>query len=182
VAINLREVGAGAAVDLVGVPVASIDPVVARTAIHPVEAVAAPDHIAALAALQDVVSTPPLDPVPCAEAGDLVGAPGPDQLVGTGSALDDVEAHRFDARGRRVPGLLGQLGDLDPELASAERRATLSPLIGSLPEREQVMLYLRFYEGLTQSEIAKQLGISQMHVSRLLARSLQQLRELTEDS
>ena len=54
-------------------------------------------------------------------------------------------------------------------------------LNGSLPEREQVMLYLRFYEGLTQSEIAKQLGISQMHVSRLLARSLQQLRELAED-
>jgi RNA polymerase sigma-B factor len=79
------------------------------------------------------------------------------------------------------PGLLGQLGELDPELARAERRAALGPLIGALPEREQVMLYLRFYEGLTQSEIAKQLGISQMHVSRLLARSLQQLRELAED-
>jgi RNA polymerase sigma-B factor len=44
------------------------------------------------------------------------------------------------------------------------------------------MLYLRFYEGLTQSEIAKRLGISQMHVSRLLARSLQQLRELGDTS
>ena len=42
------------------------------------------------------------------------------------------------------------------------------------------MLYLRFYEGMTQSEIAKGLGISQMHVSRLLSRSLQQLRELAE--
>jgi RNA polymerase sigma-B factor len=42
------------------------------------------------------------------------------------------------------------------------------------------MLYLRFYEGMTQSEIAKRLGISQMHVSRLLSRSLQQLRELAE--
>ena len=54
--------------------------------------------------------------------------------------------------------------------------------LGSLPEREQVMLYLRFYEGMTQSEIAKHLGISQMHMSRLLARSLQQLRELAEDA
>ena len=44
------------------------------------------------------------------------------------------------------------------------------------------MIYLRFYEGLTQSEIAKRLGISQMHVSRLLSRSLQQLRELTDPS
>jgi RNA polymerase sigma-B factor len=75
------------------------------------------------------------------------------------------------------PGLLGQLGQLDPELARAERRASLGPLIDTLPEREQVMLYLRFYEGMTQSEIAKQIGISQMHVSRLLTRSLQQLRQ-----
>src|SRR5688500_5743474 len=79
------------------------------------------------------------------------------------------------------PGLLGQLGALDPEMASAERRAALGPLIAELPEREQVMLYLRFYEGMTQSEIAKRLGISQMHVSRLLSRSLQRLREVAED-
>jgi RNA polymerase sigma-B factor len=79
------------------------------------------------------------------------------------------------------PGLLGQLGAIDPEMASAERRAALGPLIAELPEREQVMLYLRFYEGMTQSEIAKRLGISQMHVSRLLSRSLQRLREVAED-
>ena len=79
------------------------------------------------------------------------------------------------------PGLLGQLGSIDPEMASAERRAALGPLIAELPEREQVMLYLRFYEGMTQSEIAKRLGISQMHVSRLLSRSLQRLREVAED-
>jgi RNA polymerase sigma-B factor len=76
------------------------------------------------------------------------------------------------------PGLIGQLGDTDPELSGAERRAALSPLIAALPEREQAMLYLRFYEGLTQSEIAQHLGISQMHVSRLLTRSLAQLRDL----
>jgi RNA polymerase sigma-B factor len=79
------------------------------------------------------------------------------------------------------PGLLGQLGAIDPEMASAERRAALGPLIAELPEREQVMLYLRFYEGMTQSEIAKRLGISQMHVSRLLSRSLQRLREVAEE-
>ena len=53
-------------------------------------------------------------------------------------------------------------------------------VLADLPEREQVMLYLRFYEGMTQSEIAKRLGISQMHVSRLLSRSLQALREAAE--
>jgi RNA polymerase sigma-B factor len=44
------------------------------------------------------------------------------------------------------------------------------------------MLYLRFYEGMTQSEIAKRLGISQMHVSRLLTRSLDQLRRRAGDA
>jgi RNA polymerase sigma-B factor len=53
----------------------------------------------------------------------------------------------------------------------------LSPLIASLPKREQMIIHLRFFRGMTQSEIAGRLGISQMHVSRLLARSLAQLRD-----
>ena len=52
----------------------------------------------------------------------------------------------------------------------------------SLPQREQTILHLRFFEGLTQSEIATRLGISQMHVSRLLARSLALLRTSADDS
>ena len=91
-----------------------------------------------------------------------------------------LDAGSSDAEDERGQGLLATLGELDPELTRAERRASLGPLIASLPEREQVMLYLRFYDGLTQSEIAKRLGISQMHVSRLLSRSLAQLRQLGE--
>ena len=72
----------------------------------------------------------------------------------------------------------GEMAEVDPELARAERRAALGPLISELPEREQVMLYLRFYEGMTQSEIAKRLGISQMHVSRLQNRALRRLKEI----
>ena len=53
----------------------------------------------------------------------------------------------------------------------------LTPLLESLPKREQMIVQLRFFRGMTQSEIAERLGISQMHVSRLLARSLNQLRE-----
>ncbi len=68
------------------------------------------------------------------------------------------------------------LGTEDPQLVDAEHRAALSPLIARLPPREQTILHLRFFEGMTQSEIAARLGISQMHVSRLLARSLTQLR------
>jgi RNA polymerase sigma-B factor len=48
-------------------------------------------------------------------------------------------------------------------------------MLSLLPEREQKIVYLRFFEGLTQSEIAEQIGISQMHVSRLLVRSLETL-------
>ena len=61
-------------------------------------------------------------------------------------------------------------------MTGIEHRVALSPLIAELPRREQVILHLRFFEGLTQSEIAGRLGISQMHVSRLLARSLAKLR------
>ncbi|MFN2597176.1 MAG: sigma-70 family RNA polymerase sigma factor, partial [Pyrinomonadaceae bacterium] len=99
------------------------------------------------------------------------------EAIDAGSAYRSASLDAGRSDDDESPGLLGQLGDMDPELSRAERRAALSPLLAGLPEREQVMLYLRFYEGMTQSEIAKRLGISQMHVSRLLSRSLQTLRE-----
>lgn len=69
-----------------------------------------------------------------------------------------------------------QMGSADLGIADAERRATMDPLLATLGEREQFILRLRFYDDLTQSEIADRLGISQMHVSRLLSRSLAKLR------
>jgi RNA polymerase sigma-B factor len=79
------------------------------------------------------------------------------------------------------PTFSAQLGEEDTEIGGVERRMTLSPLLAKLPERERRILHLRFFEGLTQSEIAARVGISQMHVSRLLSRSLQQLREAAEE-
>jgi RNA polymerase sigma-B factor len=73
-----------------------------------------------------------------------------------------------------------RLGEEDPSLEDAESRATLSPLLAQLPPRERIILHMRFFDGLTQSEIATRLGISQMHVSRLLARSVAQLRSAAE--
>lgn len=72
-----------------------------------------------------------------------------------------------------------QLGEDDPTLHTMDRWVSLAPLLESLPNRERRILYLRFYHGRTQREIAEELGISQMHVSRLLARTLRELRERT---
>ena len=58
---------------------------------------------------------------------------------------------------------------------AVDDRLAVSEMLSILPEREQTIVYLRFFEGLTQSEIAQQIGISQMHVSRLLVRSLETL-------
>lgn len=77
----------------------------------------------------------------------------------------------------RSPAAAAQLGTEESGLGEVEDRMLLSPLIASLPKREQMIIQLRFFRGMTQSEIASRLGISQMHVSRLLARSLAQLRE-----
>lgn len=73
--------------------------------------------------------------------------------------------------------LASQLGDEDEALFDAENRMLVTELLVGLPKREQLMLRLRFFEGMTQSQIAARLGISQMHVSRLLAKSLKRLRE-----
>jgi RNA polymerase sigma-B factor len=74
-----------------------------------------------------------------------------------------------------------QIGTEDDQLANLEYRAALAPEMAKLPERERRILYLRFYRAMTQSEIADRLGISQMHVSRLLNRTLVRLREALED-
>jgi RNA polymerase sigma-B factor len=73
--------------------------------------------------------------------------------------------------------LRDQIGSEDETIELLEYRTSLTPLLDELPPRERTMLYLRFFKGMTQSEIAEKLGISQMHVSRLLAKTLTTLRE-----
>ncbi|MGH3647405.1 MAG: RNA polymerase sigma factor SigF [Micromonosporaceae bacterium] len=69
------------------------------------------------------------------------------------------------------------MGEEDAGMQRVDDRATLRPLIAALPEREQRIIAMRFFDNLTQSQIAEQIGISQMHVSRLLAKSLSLLRD-----
>jgi RNA polymerase sigma-B factor len=75
------------------------------------------------------------------------------------------------------PAVADSLGAMDEALEGVEYRESLKPLLEKLPAREKKILMLRFFGGMTQSQIAGELGISQMHVSRLLARTLAQLRE-----
>jgi RNA polymerase sigma-B factor len=72
---------------------------------------------------------------------------------------------------------LQRIGDLDPAYERTEEAVTLASLVQGLPERERKILVLRFGGDLTQSEIGKRLGISQMHVSRLLRRTLEELEQ-----
>ncbi|WP_234327155.1 RNA polymerase sigma factor SigF [Streptomyces sp. NRRL WC-3742] len=75
------------------------------------------------------------------------------------------------------PAVADTLGATDEALEGVEYRESLKPLLAQLPPREQKILVLRFFRNMTQSQIAAEVGISQMHVSRLLARTLAQLRE-----
>ena len=76
---------------------------------------------------------------------------------------------------------LDKLGEEDETFELLDRWTSVAPAIRELPARERRILYLRFFRGLTQTQIAQEMGISQMHVSRLLARTLRELREAVEE-
>ncbi len=100
------------------------------------------------------------------------------------AVLEAMEANRAFATqslDASLPGDDRTLGDTlggeEPGLDQVEHEMVVNDLLATLPEREQTILRLRFFDGLTQTEIAARVGISQMHVSRLLSRSLDQLRQ-----
>jgi RNA polymerase sigma-B factor len=86
----------------------------------------------------------------------------------------DAPAGASDDDGRSVTNTIG---DLDANLDKVIDVETIRPLLAALSQREQTVLQLRFFENMTQTQIAGELGISQMHVSRLLSRSLTTLRQ-----
>jgi RNA polymerase sigma-B factor len=71
---------------------------------------------------------------------------------------------------------LESIGTIEHQYEVSEDRAVLAPGFRALDDRERKILQLRFFDGLTQSQIAQQVGISQMHVSRLIRRSLEKIR------
>jgi len=98
------------------------------------------------------------------------------------NAYSTVSLDAPDSGDDDAPAVADSLGMIDEALEGVEYRESLKPLLERLPPREKKILLLRFFGNMTQSQIAAELGISQMHVSRLLARTLTQLREgLTVD-
>jgi RNA polymerase sigma-B factor len=76
---------------------------------------------------------------------------------------------------------VGELvGAADAELDRVEFRQVLQPLLDELPPRERTILMLRFFGNLTQTQIGEQVGVSQMHVSRLLGQTLERMRKQIE--
>jgi RNA polymerase sigma-B factor len=98
------------------------------------------------------------------------------------NAYSTVSLDAPDSGDEDAPAVAESLGMVDDALEGVEYRESLKPLLERLPPREKRILLLRFFGNMTQSQIATELGISQMHVSRLLAKTLAQLREgLTSD-
>ncbi|WP_067686308.1 SigB/SigF/SigG family RNA polymerase sigma factor [Nocardia jejuensis] len=97
-------------------------------------------------------------------------------------AANAYDCHSLDTSAREndenyTPSAAAALGDVDPGYQLSEESITVGPLLDELTERERRVLHLRFYEGMTQHEIAEQLGVSQMQVSRILTKTLTDLRE-----
>jgi RNA polymerase sigma-B factor len=99
-------------------------------------------------------------------------------------ALQAYETLSLDAPRPGADGDLISYGDSvgreDERFELVELDATLTSVLGHIPPRERLILRMRFVDDLTQTEIAERVGISQMQVSRLLRRSLEQLRTLTQ--
>ena len=100
-------------------------------------------------------------------------------------ALDASRAYRYRPTGTGTdpetdePEL--ELGEDDLELLRSDGRLEVQRILAALPRREQLILRMRFYDEMTQQEIADRLGVSQMQISRLLARVLAQLRAVLDD-
>ncbi len=105
----------------------------------------------------------------------------PDQVL---EAMETSEAYNFvslegdrNSEGAEAFSIIEYVGEEDALMAVVEDRTTLASALRGLGPQERQVLYLRFFEGLTQTEIARRLDISQMQVSRLLRRTMRSMRE-----
>jgi RNA polymerase sigma-B factor len=111
-----------------------------------------------------------------AELAEATGATE-EAVIEAIEAGQGYRAASIDASESEEDPLSARLGEHDENYDSVDDRVLLGPALATLPQREQSILKMRFVDGLTQSEIAAAVGVSQMHVSRLLSSSLQKLRD-----
>jgi RNA polymerase sigma-B factor len=102
---------------------------------------------------------------------------GVEQVLEALRAADAYRALSLDEPLGEGFGALDSIASHDDGFERVEQRHMLRSGLTHLPPREREILHLRFYEGLTQREIARRVGVSQMHVSRLIRRSIESLRE-----
>jgi RNA polymerase sigma-B factor len=136
-------------------------------------------HVHLTRAMSDLTQTLGRAPTPSELAAhlDLDRADVVESLVASAAYRThsiDAPVNGSDDDARMVADTVG--GD-DPAFDRITDLESVKPLIAALPDRERKILYLRFFESMTQSQIAAQIGVSQMHVSRILERTLGQLRE-----
>jgi RNA polymerase sigma-B factor len=99
------------------------------------------------------------------------------EALESGRAYSSVSLSSGGGDGEDDLDPLESIGSEEHQYEVSEDRAVLAPGFKALDDRERMILQLRFFDGLTQSQIAQQVGISQMHVSRLIRRSLEKIRE-----
>jgi RNA polymerase sigma-B factor len=114
------------------------------------------------------------------EIAEALGIPVEDVYEGL-QAGDAYRSESLDTDDSTVTATVhDRVADLDRALETVENRERLRPALATLPDRQATVVMLRFFDDLTQSQIARRIGVSQMQVSRLLAESLRRLRaELT---
>jgi RNA polymerase sigma-B factor len=119
------------------------------------------------------------------ELAEVIGCSVQDIVEGieSGNAYSTLSLDAADDGGEEGGvSMLDLIGIDDEGLEHIEIRESIKPLLEALPTREKRILLLRFFKNRTQSEIAEEIGVSQMHVSRLLSRTLDQLRASLEES
>jgi RNA polymerase sigma-B factor len=112
------------------------------------------------------------------EIARQVGATEEEVLEGleSANAYATLSLDATDPNEDSALSMLDSLGEDDGALEHVENRESIKPLLEQLHPREKHILTLRFFSGMTQSQIASEIGVSQMHVSRLLNRTLEHLR------
>jgi RNA polymerase sigma-B factor len=104
------------------------------------------------------------------------------EALEAGTAFDSMSLDAPLSRGERggTATYADSVGEVDPRLELIEYRSVVAATLRAMPKREREVLALRFAEDMTQSEIAARVGVSQMHVSRLIRRALARLQAVAD--